>query len=121
MNFSLQVFDLENPGTPCFSPAPFPAAKAGTVAAYIDGRVLACGGFTDTATTRRCHEYDAANDEWVEREDLLLSRRRDEAGSIVVAEEGVDGSNETVWWISGGYESGSGKLTSTETYRTGND
>ena len=61
----IEVFDIERPGTPCFSPAPFPAAKAGTAAAFIDGRVVVCGGFTDDITTRRCHEYDAANDAWL--------------------------------------------------------
>lgn len=41
----VEVIDLENPAAICFNPAPYPSQRTGSVATFIEGQVLVCGGY----------------------------------------------------------------------------
>jgi len=107
---SVEIVDLTGITPNCLPFPDFPLEVYSPVGAYVDGRVLVCGGDTTTDYEARCFTYDAVINEWVQDDELQLERGRRYMASALSA------PNE--WMITGG-EDGRGYINTFEFYQDG--
>jgi len=97
---SVEIVDLTGNHPGCFPTADFPIDIFGAVGAYVEGRVLVCGGDSGFDYEQRCWSYDSVNDDWDEEVDISLTRgRRYAAASLTAPDEWIITGGEDTSWI----------------------
>ena len=87
--FDVEMIDLSKKQRNCAKPSDYPLAAYGSTGAYIDGKVVLCGGYE---YKKSCAQYNEENGTWTTVSFELNLARRSAVGTI------LDGK----WWISGG-------------------
>ena len=88
-NSDVELIDLSDQGRQCLKPDDFPGAEFGSVGAFVQGRVIVCGGYPYTSS---CYNYNQEFGTWTQTTYLTDSR-------------GFSASTflNGLWWVTGGY------------------
>ena len=91
--YEVDVVDLSGQNLTCSKPANYPIAS-GSVAAFVNGSVIVCGGcYNDTSDrTKDCYAYNNLEDNWALAYSMLEPRYF--ASGVLLS--------DTQWWIVGG-------------------
>jgi len=92
---SVEVFDLSQSESICPDIAQYPIKASGILTAFVENRIIGCGGHSDNGASNRCFAYVNDDNNWIEMRSM--SNTGYEAASSSV----IDGK----WLISGGRES----------------
>jgi hypothetical protein len=89
---SVEVFDVEKANLRCQRIQSFPYEAYGVLSAYVDGKIIACGGKTETQAKNDCFEFDLEGNSWIETAPLPVPDLSGAKSSVVGQK----------WFITGG-------------------
>jgi len=92
---SVEAFEMTDSELRCDEVKPYPIAAYGILSAFLDNRIIACGGKAPNTADNHCYEYDNILNDWFELPPLPASGYDASSSSV------IDGK----WLISGGVSS----------------